>query len=311
MAIFKLYPAHKDYLWGGQRLNQEFNKGREGIVAETWELSVHPDGPSTLIQPGGPYDNRPLSDYLADNPQALGREGDLAILIKLIDAAKDLSIQVHPDNDYALAREGQAGKTECWYILDAQPKASIYYGLKEALSREDLRAAIENNRLLDKLNKVEVKAGDFFYIPAGTIHAIGAGILIAEIQQNSNVTYRVFDFNRRDKEGNLRELHIDKAIEVAKLSPSKTDYDFNGHLCQTPYFTVDKLEVTSELSANPANFQGKTSFHSLLVLDGKGSLTDGQIAFPVQKGDSFFISADHTTYHLNGHFTILLTTLGQ
>lgn len=311
MAIFKLQPAHTDYLWGGTRLREEFGKKIDGIVAETWELSVHPDGLSTIIESDSPYNNRPLTEYLAENPEALGREGQLPILIKFIDAAKDLSIQVHPDDAYGLAHENQQGKTECWYIMDAEPGASIYYGVNRELTRDEFRQSIENGTLLEVLNKVPVKAGDFFYIPAGTIHAIGAGILIAEIQQNSNITYRVYDFNRRDANGNLRELHIDKAIAVSDLTPPKAEYDFNGHLCQTPYFTVDKLTVSSELHCNPANFHGKKSFHSLLILDGNGSLTDGETTYEVKKGNSFFVSADHTIYTLNGSFSMLLTTLGE
>lgn len=308
--IFKLYPAHKDYLWGGTRLNKEFGKNREGIVAETWELSIHPDGTSTIVDSDSPYNNRPLTEYLKDHPEAIGNDKELPILIKFIDAEKDLSIQVHPDDAYGLAKEGQNGKTECWYILDAEPDAFLYYGVNRELSKEEFRSAIENGTLLDVLNKVPVKKGDFFFIPAGTVHAIGAGIMIAEIQQNSNVTYRVYDFNRRDANGNLRELHVDKAIEVSTLTPPKTDYDFGGHLCQCEYFTVDKVQVRSELSCNPQNHQGKTSFHSLLILEGEGSITDGEITYPLTKGDSFFITADHNLYTLNGSFTMLQTTLG-
>lgn len=311
MAIFKLQPAHTDYLWGGTRLREEFGKNFNGIVAETWELSIHPDGHSIITETDSSYNHRPLAEYLADHPDALGKRGKLPILIKFIDAAQDLSIQVHPNDEYALAHENQFGKTECWYIIDAKPNASIYYGVNKNLTKEEFRSAIENGTVLDVLNKVPVKAGDFFFIPAGTIHAIGAGILIAEIQQNSNVTYRVYDFNRRDAKGNLRELHIDKAIAVSDLTPPQSELDFNGHLCQTPYFTVDKLTVSSELHCDPANFHGKKSFHSLLILEGNGRLTDGEISYEVKKGDSFFISADHPIYSLNGSFTMLLTTLGE
>ncbi len=309
--IFKLYPAHKDYLWGGTRLNKEFFKNRPGIVAETWELSVHPDGPSVITGSGTAYDGQTLAAYLAAEPQALGQPGELPILIKFIDAAKDLSIQVHPDNEYALAHEGQLGKTECWYVLDAAPGAFLYYGVNRPLSREDFRRAIEENTLLDVLRRVPVKKGDFFFIPAGTIHAIGAGILVAEIQQNSNVTYRVYDFNRKDANGQLRQLHIEQAIAVSDLTPTREDFDFAGHLCQCPYFTVDKIIVRNPLRYDPQSYQGRASFHSLLILDGVGTLTDGQVSYPLRKGDSFFVSADHSAYTVDGNFTMLLTTLGQ
>lgn len=309
--IFKLYPAHKDYLWGGTRLKEEFFKPYTGIVAETWELSVHPDGPSIITGSGTSYDGKPLAEYLAAEPQALGQAGELPILIKLIDAAKDLSIQVHPDNEYALEHEHQFGKTECWYVLDAAPDAFLYYGVNRPLSRAELRQAIEDNTLLDVLRRVPVQKGDFFFIPAGTIHAIGAGLLIAEIQQSSNVTYRVYDFNRKDANGKTRELHVEQAIAVADLNPAKEDFDFGGHLCQCPYFTVDKIIVRNPLHYNPQNYQGRASFHSLLILDGVGTLTDGSASYSLQKGDSFFVSADHTAYSVDGSFTMLLTTLGK
>ncbi len=305
--IFKLYPAHKDYLWGGTRLREEYDKNFTGIVAETWELSVHPDGHSVIVAPESSYHGKTLAEYLKDHPLVLGREGELPILIKFIDAKKDLSIQVHPDNEYALKHEGQFGKTECWYILDAEPEAFLYYGVNRSLSREELRTAIENKTLLDVLRRVPVKKGDFFFIPAGTIHAIGAGIVIAEIQQNSNVTYRVYDFDRKDASGQLRELHIEQSIAVSDLEPSRENYDFGGHLCQCPYFTVDKLTISAPCRLDPSG----ASFHSLLILEGSGSLSDGKDVYPLRKGDSVFVSADHAPYTLEGSLTLLQTTLGS
>ena len=231
--LFKLLPAGKDYLWGGDTLKREYGKTSDGpVLAETWELSCHPDGPSTIAD--GPYAGMTLAGYLADHPEALGsaaaRFGEFPILIKFIDAAKDLSIQVHPDNAYARAHEGQAGKTEMWYVVDAQPGACLYYGVEEALTPQQLEEAIRTDALCGKLHKVEAHRGDVFFLAPGTVHAIGAGLLIAEVQQSSNVTYRVYDYGRLDADGRPRDLHVEKACAVAKLQPSPAHYDFGGHL---------------------------------------------------------------------------------
>ena len=198
MSILKLLPAGKDYLWGGTRLIKEYNKNFNlDKLAETWELSCHPDGLCTIAE--GEFAGRTLSEYLdIVGKKVLGTKCEhmeqFPLLIKFIDAKNDLSIQVHPSDEYALTHEGQYGKTEMWYIMDCQPGAFIYYGFKEAISNEEFAERIQNKTLLEVLNKVEVKKGDVFFIEPGTIHAIGSGNLIAEIQQNSNVTYRVYDY---------------------------------------------------------------------------------------------------------------------
>ena len=215
MSVLKLLPAYKDYLWGGHRLVDEYNKEYDGdILAETWELSCHPDGPSRIAN--GRYAGKTLEEYIeAEGKGVLGthcrRFRDFPILIKFIDAKQDLSVQVHPDNRYALKNEGQYGKTEMWYVVDAGEDATLYYGFKEEISKEEFAERIENDTVLDVLNKVPVQKGDVLFIESGTIHAIGADILIAEIQQNSNVTYRVYDYGRVGKDGKKRDLHIEKA----------------------------------------------------------------------------------------------------
>lgn len=301
--ICKLIPACKDYIWGGQRLKNEYGKNYDGsVLAETWELSCHADGASVLEKTG-----ETLADYIAKNPQAAGsacgRFEEFPVLVKLIDAAKSLSIQVHPSDEYARKNENQLGKTEMWYIVDATPEAFIYYGFKEEISKDELCAAIENDSICDKLNKVSVKKGECYFIPAGTMHAIGAGCLIAEVQQNSNVTYRVYDFGRVGADGKPRELHVKKACDVAKLMPSKSHNNFHGHLAQCEYFTVDAMDLNDETRTLKTD---GTSFNSLLILSGKASVICGGEALDCMKGDSVFVSADSGEYTVSGNFSALL-----
>ena len=272
----KLEPAFKDYLWGGNKLKNLYNKKCEKeICAESWELSAHKDGESIVAE--GEYKGLKLSEYIKfQGKEILGKNAEkfnyFPILIKLIDAKGDLSVQVHPDDKYALEKEGEYGKTEMWYILDCEEGASLYYGFSKDVTKQEYEAAIRNNTLTDILNKVPVHKGDVFFIPAGTVHAIGAGIVICEIQQNSNTTYRVYDYNRRDKDGNTRPLHIEKAIEVSDLKKSpelKPVPDGEDVvLAQCEYFTVHRLRV--EKATDVAI--DETSFKSIIVTKGKGKL---------------------------------------
>lgn len=304
MSVFKLTPAYKDYLWGGTRLKTEFGKAFNGTpLAESWELSCHPDGASTL--PSG----ETFSDYLAKNPKAAGtncaRFDDFPLLIKLIDAENDLSIQVHPANAYALEHEHQYGKTEMWVVVDCVPGAYLYYGFAHDISKEEFAERIQNNTLTEVLNAVEVKPGDVFFIAAGTIHAICAGILIAEIQQNSNVTYRVFDYGRVGVDGKLRDLHLEKAKDVTILTPPRTDYDFGeGYIGKSDYFAVRRICEDGATGNADAS-----SFHSLLILSGGGEVEQADERTAFTKGDSLFVSAGSGAYTLHGEFTLLQTTV--
>ena len=219
-----LRPSGKDYLWGGSRLNDEFEKNIDlQPLAETWECSTHPDGPSYVVD--GEFDGKELAEVLKAHPEYLGErhkgECILPILIKFIDAKKDLSVQVHPTDEYAKDKEnGQFGKTEMWYVLDAGRDAKLVYGLKQNCTKEEIRKAISDGTVMRYLQKVPIHKDDLFFIRAGTIHAIGAGALVAEIQENSNLTYRLYDYDRIGKDGKKRELHIDKALDVANLHSS-------------------------------------------------------------------------------------------
>lgn len=310
MSIFKLSPACKDYIWGGQNLITNYNKKNTNagdILAETWELSTHKDGASTIEN--GEYKNKSLADYIKENgKEVLGKNcdkfEDFPILIKFIDAQDNLSIQVHPNNEYALKNENQYGKTEMWYVTDCKEGAFLYFGFNKEVSKDEFKQRIENNTLLEVLNKVNVKKGDVFFIEAGTIHAIGKDIIIAEIQQNSNVTYRVYDYGRTDKDGNTRELHVDKALQVTDTKPPKIQTS-NNHLAHCEYFTVDKLVVDSNYSNNVDT----NSFVSILVLDGAGDIVVGSEKLTYQKGDSFFIPAQDTKYEITGNMEALVTTI--
>lgn len=301
MPILKLTPACKDYLWGGEKLHTDFNI-QSGLhpLAEAWVLSCHPDGPSMLP------DGTTLPEYLAAHPEALGTNASafaqFPVLIKLIDAKKDLSIQVHPSDRYAQVHEGQYGKTEMWVVLDAELDAQLYYGFARDITRAEFAYRIKNNTLTEVLNAVPVHKGDVFFIPSGTLHAIGRGIVIAEVQQNSNVTYRVYDYGRLGADGQPRQLHINQALAVTDLHPPRPQ-SFAPYLGRCPYFTVDLLQNGGCGKAEAS------SFVSLLILEGTGSLTCGGETLPVRKGDSLFLPACSGEYSLSSACTALRTVV--
>lgn len=305
MPSYQLIAACKDYLWGGHRnLREDFGiQSSLNPLAEAWVLSCHPDGPSVLAD--GPWAGRTLAEYCQEaGGAALGthcqRFENFPVLIKLIDAEKDLSIQVHPSDEYALAHEGQYGKTEMWVALEAEPHACLYYGFQRPVTREEYARSIAGGTLTELLRRVPVKQGDVFFIPSGTLHAIGAGLVIAEIQQNSNVTYRVFDYNRKGPDGKLRPLHVEKALEVTNLSPVEP-LDFGPHLGECGYFTVDRYEGSFTARC------GAESFHALLVTEGEGILTCGGQSRRIRRGGCFFLPAGSGEYRVDGGCRTLVT----
>ena len=315
MSILKLKPACKDYLWGGHRLVDEYNVEYEGdILAEAWELSCHPDGPSMIMN--GPYKGKSLRDYLeAEGMEVLGthcrRFREFPILTKFIDAKDNLSIQVHPSNGFALQNEGQYGKTEMWYVLDAEEGAFLYYGFKQEITREEFAKRIEENTLLEVLNAVPVKKGDVLFIESGTLHAIGKGILIAEIQQNSNVTYRVYDYGRVGKDGKKRDLHIEKALAVTSRVPIIKSGSEYPHVADCDYFTVDKLNLDGRLTYRMQGTVTGESFLSILILDGEGKISCKGESVSYRKGDSFFLAAGSGDWQIEGRCDALLTTIRE
>ena len=314
MSVYKLKPACTDYIWGGTRLRDEFGIDYAGErVAEAWVLSCHPSGPSVIDS--GRFAGMTLMDFInLKGMRILGsncdRLDEFPILSKLIDAREDLSIQVHPNNQFAIANEGQLGKTEMWYVVDALPGSFIYYGVSHEVDLEEIKTRIENNTLTEILKAVPAKKGDVFYIPSGTLHAICKGLLIAEVQQNSNVTYRVYDYGRIDPStGRCRELHVDKALAVTRKLPNYVDYDFGNHLVSCKYFIVDMIEKDT------LDFADERSFVSLVVLEGSGRIefkneNGANDFFNFKKGESYFIPANSGRFNIKGeNFQILRTQI--
>ena len=298
MNIQKLIPVCKDYLWGGRKLKETYGKDFPlDPCAESWELSFHPDG-KTLIPDGRTLEAAATQAELGTNTLDFPF---FPVLIKFIDARSSLSVQVHPSDDYALAHENSFGKTEMWYIVEADEGAGIYLGFNREVSEEEFKAAIRDNTLTDLLRFYPVKAGECYFIPSGTIHAIGAGCLICEIQQNSNLTYRVYDYGRLDKNGNPRQLHVDKALLVTDRTVCEPKSLSGNTLGISKYFNVQRLEVNGETSLNAT----PKSFHCVTCTDGEGQINDEEI----RRGDSFFIPAGFGTYKLGGNMTVILTDI--
>jgi len=312
MYIVKLKPAYKDYIWGGQKLKNQFNKQTTlEKVAETWECSTHSDGLSVVWN--GEFAGKTLSEMLDIwGLSAIGRKAEgfefFPVLVKLIDASDKLSVQVHPSDEYALENEHSFGKTEFWYVIDADDGAELVYGLNKDVDKNTFLQLAETGELNSILNYVPVKKGDTFFIEAGLIHAIGKGIIIAEIQQNSNLTYRVFDYNRVGADGKLRDLHVEKAANVAFLG--KTEFSRKKgkcvenensvieKLCSCKYFSVNKIDLNGDSSIFHAD-----SFTTITVIDGSGTIGD----IEVEKGDSVFIPAEIGRVKICGNFTALKT----
>ncbi len=307
--ILKLMPSFKDYIWGGNKLKTIYNKQTNiSPLAESWELSAHKDGQSTII--GGEYDGKTLSEYIRlAGKEVLGENCSkfefFPMLIKFIDAKQPLSVQVHPDDNYALKNENSYGKTEMWYVIDCEEGAYLYFGVNKNLSKQEFEDRINSNTITEALNKVEVKKGDVFFIEAGTIHAIGAGILICEVQQNSNLTYRVYDYDRKDANGNGRELHIEKAIEVSTLSPTIKQEFKSNKLCECEYFSCDKYIITDSLKQTADT----ASFVSLTVLSGAGVVENNYSSTSFCAGDSLFIPANSGEFTIKGECEVLKTTV--
>lgn len=293
--MVKLTAELKDYIWGGYKLKDLFGKDNGGKkISESWEVSVHPDGMSRT-------DTGTLADYLAECGD------DLPILIKYIDAAQNLSVQVHPADEYARRVENDNGKTEMWYIIEADEGAGIYCGFRRATTREEFLGKVQDGTVEALLNFIPVHAGDCFLIEAGTVHAIGAGCVICEVQQSSNVTYRVYDYNRKDAQGNTRPLHVEKAVEVINFDAFE-DKTNGGAFCacaggkirlltECNYFKCRELLLDGVFTEQNAH-----SFTAVNVIEGSGTINGA----PFRRGDSFFISSGER-YELSGSGKCILS----
>ena len=332
-APFLLQPSGKDYLWGGSRLNDDFSKNIDlSPLAETWECSTHPDGPSFCCVCGR---KQTLRELLASHPGMMGThplhilqqqkksgihivDGDLPVLVKFIDAANNLSVQVHPDDEYAMKHENaQAGKTEMWYVVDAAAGAELIYGFRRNVTQSLIKNALKNDTIELYLQKVSVHKGDIFFITPGTVHAIGKGCLILEIQETSNLTYRLYDYHRLDKNGHERTLHIDKALDVMNLKASSQPRQpmqisrYRRGMCRRflfrcRYFEVSLLSVNTERIRELALMRAdQASFHVLVCTDGCGSALWQGGSLQIFRGDSLFIPADSVPIRLHGKMELV------
>lgn len=319
MEMFKLIPSVADYIWGGRRLIEEYGiKTDKDPAAEAWVLSCHSAGPSTVED--GEFKGQTLEQVWENHKEICGTNGNkfefFPILIKFIDAKNNLSIQVHPDNDYAMRVEGEYGKTEAWYILDCDEGAELILGFNREVSVEEFKKAAQSEEMLNIVNKVKVKKGDLFFIESGTLHAICKGILLAEVQQNSNTTYRVYDYGRVDADGKPRALHIDKAADVTKLCPptitnaserevEKQDGGTRTHLTECDLFKMYSVETDGEYVSEA----GDESFVSLLCLDGSAEVVCGKKTLGMKKGESLFIPASSGEFKIIGKTHMLETRI--
>ena len=301
-----------DKVWGGSRLKEEFGYDIDSTnVGEYWAISGMDDASSVVIN--GDFAGETLKDIYKNNKELFGEseEESFPLLVKVIDATDDQSIQVHPDDEMGQKLENSRGKTECWYILNENP-ASIIYGLN-ANSKKEAVEKIENKNWDDVLKEVPANKGDFFFVPAGTVHAIKKGCLILEIQQASDITYRLYDYNRPDKEGNLRELHIDKSIEAIKLNEvsDEREIEETGNLKTTTltsneFFEVRKLEISGR-----TNLVRTSDYLLESVVEGVGVLkVDGE-EYNIKKGDFFILTNEVSTYEFDGGLTIIESNIAK
>lgn len=315
----KFQPVYKAYIWGGRYFEKFDRELPEGILAESWELSCHKNGVS--IVSNGELAGKSLPDIVnADPGNILGTRfpadcQEIPLLIKFIDANDKLSVQVHPDDNYAAVYEGGLGKNEMWYIMDAKPGAKLVAGLKPGVTREVFARAISDNRIEECLLEVEVQPGDVINIPAGLLHAIGAGIVIAEIQQTSDTTYRVFDYNRVDSSGVGRPLHLDKALDVTNFGAGSRDVKTNGiklkinESCTKTIFLANRFFACERYQSEGsiAERTDGSKFYIFICLEGCGTISSDSMTVEFKAGETVFIPASLGEYRLEGKFTSLKT----
>ena len=309
MYPMKLKSVLKSYIWGGEKLAAKYGKSG-GSVAESWEVAANASGSSVIV--GGEFDGMTLADFLDTHPEAKGSEAAkfefFPVLVKLIDAASDLSVQVHPNDEYALSREGQYGKTEMWYVVESERGAGMYCGFKRKVTKDELADALANGTVTDLLNFIEVKKGDCLFIKSGTVHAICGGVLVYEIQQNSTLTYRLYDYGRVGADGKPRELHIAKALEVTDTQsvcrPNETVRRLSDGaelLGECRYFIAVAYD-TSECGGTEVS---ERSFSAFTCVDGECVLTAGGGSCALGRGDSCFVPAGSGKVRFDGNAVLI------
>lgn len=315
-----LKPVFQEKIWGGDRLSTVFGFDLpSNRIGEDWAISAHPNGVSVVEN--GEFAGQKLDDLWQNHRELFGNASGnvFPLLTKILDAEDDLSVQVHPDDTYGLANEGELGKTECWYIIDSKPGASIIYG-HNAQTREELEEMIKAERWDELLKKVPVKKGDFFYVPSGTIHAIGKGIMILETQQSSDTTYRVYDYDRKDDTGSTRELHIQQSVDVTTVPAQKAELSIQQQnqgqssiitYLKTAFFNVYEWQVKGSLK-----LQKGAPYTLATVVDGAGKLViEGEMSTEVQSydlvmGTSFILPSDIQKWRVEGELTIIASEPG-
>lgn len=305
--ILFLEPVFHEKIWGGEKLKTHYNyQIPSNKTGECWAISAHKNGDCLIAN--GEHKGKKLSQLWANNRELFGNMvGDqFPLLTKILDASDDLSVQVHPDDEYGLRVEKELGKTECWYIIDCEENAEIVYG-HNANTKAEFNQMIDDGEWNSLLKRVKVKPGDFYYVPAGTVHAICEGILILETQQSSDTTYRVYDYDRRDNNNNLRELHIDKSKEVTTIPHVDSDNDpkvtHQKGLDITTYvsnefFTVEKWHVNGNAVTSK-----EAPFVLISVLDGEGSINNNNI----KKGTHFIVTSAVKEMNFEGNMELMIS----
>ena len=309
-----LYPltfksVYKERVWGGRNLeNLLGRKLPEGKIGESWDLCNHKNGMS--IVESGDLAGETLAELMAEYKETLmgqdyNASGYFPLLIKVLDANDQLSVQVHPDDEYAYKVEKEAGKTEAWYVLAAKADAKIIYGLKEEITKEAFRTAVKAGNVMACLREVPVKKGDLIYVPSGSVHALLEGVVVYEVQQNSNTTYRVYDYNRVDQEGQTRELHTEKALEVISFG-GQAAVDFNQDSITCPYFKMQKMRLEKEI---PDATQDRLLIYCIISGQGKISYRNGAVA--VRRGETVLIPAELGEFKVSGGLEFLRISTRQ
>lgn len=306
-----LKPTFHDRIWGGTQLSDQF--GYEipyEQTGECWAVSAHPHGESIILN--GVHAGLPLSKMWTQHPEYFHSNAkQFPLLTKILDSAQDLSVQVHPDDAYAEANNlGELGKSECWYIINAIPDAEIILG-HTAQTKEELELLVRHGRWDELLCRIPVRAGDFFYVPSGTVHSIGKGIQILETQENSDTTYRFYDFDRLDSNGKQRELHIDRSLAVTTVphqsfashySTKKVASTEITTFISNQYFTVQKWHVTG-----PTQFKGPAKYLIFSIISGNGHISVGEELYPIAKGDHFILPHGIENYQMHGQLTCIVS----